>query len=77
MTKSRLVLVLHMIGLEGGASFLDQSQSAVKQNQCNPGLLWYSIENCSNMIIYTDVLNCTDELSTTEERRLNQFGSAG
>ena len=39
MTKSRLVLVLYLIGWEGGASFLDKSQNAVKQNQCNPGLL--------------------------------------
>ena len=30
---------LHLIGWEGGASFLDQSNSTVKQNQFNPGLL--------------------------------------
>ena len=30
---------LHLIGLESGASFLDQSQSKVKQNQSNPGVL--------------------------------------
>ena len=29
---------LHLIGWEGGASFLDQSNSTVKQNQFNPGL---------------------------------------
>lgn len=32
MTKSRLVLVLHLIG----TSFLDQSQSVFKQTHCNP-----------------------------------------
>ena len=35
---------------EGGASFLDQSQSVVKQNQCNPGYFRHSIENCSRDI---------------------------
>ena len=39
VTKWQLVLVLYLIGLESGASFLDQSQSIVKKNQCNPGLL--------------------------------------
>ena len=47
VTKSRLVLVLNLIGSKGGASFLDKSQSVIKQNQCNPGLLsGHSIENC-------------------------------
>ena len=39
VTKSWLMLVLHLIGWGSGASFEDQSQSKVKQNQCNPGLL--------------------------------------
>ena len=30
---------LHLIGWEGGANFLDQSQSEEKQNQSSPGLL--------------------------------------
>ena len=30
---------LHLIGWEGGSNFLDQSNSTVKQNQFNPGLL--------------------------------------
>ena len=33
VTKSWLVLVLHLIVWESGASFLDQSQSVVKLNQ--------------------------------------------
>ena len=33
VTKLRLVLVLHLIGWDDGASDLDQSQSEVKQNQ--------------------------------------------
>ena len=39
VTKSWLMLVLHLIGWGSGASFVDQSQNKVKQNQCNPGLL--------------------------------------
>ena len=35
------------IGLEGGTSFLDHSQSTVKQNQCNPDYFRHSIENYS------------------------------
>ena len=31
VTKSQLVLVLYLIGWEGGTSFLDQSQNKVKQ----------------------------------------------
>ena len=38
-TKSWLDLVLHVIALKSGVSFLDQSQSEVMQNQCNPELL--------------------------------------
>ena len=33
------VLVLHLIGWVGGESFLDQSQSEIKQIQSNPGSL--------------------------------------
>ena len=39
VTKSWLVLVLHLIGWERGVSFLDQPKSKVTQNQCNPRLL--------------------------------------
>ena len=39
VTKSWLMLVLHLSGWGSGASFVDQSQKKVKQNQCNPGLL--------------------------------------
>ena len=35
VTKSRFVQVLNLIGLEGGANFLDQSHDEVKQNQSN------------------------------------------
>ena len=37
--KSWLVLVWHMIGWESGTSFWEQSQSAVKLKQSNPGFL--------------------------------------
>ena len=37
--KLWLVLVLHLIGWESGASFFDRSQGEVKQNQSNPWLL--------------------------------------
>ena len=39
MAMPRLFLVLYLIGWEDGASFLDQSESQVNQNQNNPGLL--------------------------------------
>ena len=38
MTKSRLVLVLNLIGWENGASFLGKLESEVKQNRSNPGV---------------------------------------
>ena len=38
-TESWLVLVLHLIGWESDASYLDQLQSEVRQNQSNPVLL--------------------------------------
>ena len=38
-TKLWLVLVLYLIGWDGGTTFLDQSQSEVKQNQCYVRLL--------------------------------------
>ena len=37
--KVGLVFVLHLTGWNGGASFLDQSKSKVKQHWCNSGLL--------------------------------------
>ena len=36
VSKSRLVLVVRLIGWEDGVSFLDQSQSEVTQNQNIP-----------------------------------------
>lgn len=39
VNKSWLVLVLHVIGWQSGASFLDQSQDEVKQKRSNSGLL--------------------------------------
>lgn len=39
VTTSRSILVLHLIGWEIGANFLDQSQTVVRQNQSNHGLL--------------------------------------
>ena len=39
-TKLWLALVLRLIGRESDASSLDQSQSEVKRNRCNPGLPW-------------------------------------
>ena len=36
VAKSILISVLHVIGWEGGASFLDQSKSVLKQKQCSP-----------------------------------------
>lgn len=39
MTKLRLGLVLHLIGRDGGAGFLDQSQREVKLGQSSTELL--------------------------------------
>ena len=39
MTKSRLFLVMHLIGREDDVRFLDQSQSKVLKNQSDPGLI--------------------------------------
>ena len=39
VSKLRLFLILHLIGWDDGASFLDQSQSEVRQNQSTLGLL--------------------------------------
>ena len=38
-TSSCLVLVLHVIGCESDASFLDQLHNEAQQNQCDSGLL--------------------------------------
>ena len=38
VTKSRLVLVLNLIGSQSGASFLDQSYNEIEENQSNPRL---------------------------------------
>ena len=46
MTKSRLFLVLKLIGWKDGASVTDQSQSKEKENLNNHGLLsTFNIEN--------------------------------
>ena len=39
VTKSRLVLVLNLIGSQNGASILDQSYKEMEENQRNPRLL--------------------------------------
>ena len=38
-TESSLVLILNLIGRKGGASFLDQQQIAVKEDQCSSRLI--------------------------------------
>ena len=45
MKKLQLFLVLHLIGWEGGASFLDQSHGKIKENQSNPDYFRHPIEN--------------------------------
>ena len=46
VTKLGFVLVFHLVAWDGGVSFLDQSESEVKENKSNPRSLfiWYSIE---------------------------------
>ena len=48
MSKSWLRLVLNLIGWEGGASFLEQSQIKVKQTKAILSHFRRSIEKCSN-----------------------------
>ena len=45
------LFVLRLIGWDVGASFLDQSQSELKQTQQNQDHLWCFIENYSNMFM--------------------------
>ena len=59
MTKSRFVQVLNLIGLEGGANFLDQSHDEVKQNQSNHRL----ISTLNSKILYC-MLNATLKIKT-------------
>ena len=66
-TKSRLVLVLHLIGWQGGANFLDQLESKIKQNQCNSWLLsslnWKFKERLSILFLEVScLLTCDIEL---------------
>ena len=58
-----LVFILHLIGWESGASFLDQSQGEVKQNQSNPWLLsTFKWKLLSPWIVF----HCGDVNETTE-----------
>ena len=58
-TKSRLVLVLYLIGWEGDARFLNQSQSIVKQDQSNSGLLstlnWKPFYSLYSISVYSKI----------------------
>ena len=45
-----MVLVLHLIGRKGGASFIDQSQSVVKKKMQSRIYFRHLIENCSTSI---------------------------
>ena len=51
-SEARFVLVLHLIGRESGASFVNQSQGVVMQNQSKRAIAFDTIENrSSNEII--------------------------
>ena len=81
-TKSWLVLVFRPIGWESGTSFLDQSQSQMKQNQCNAGLIrhyWkelypavYIWEICSSVFFF--VLNKGKPTEASKEMTVKQYG---
>ena len=47
-----LVLVLHLIGWAGGANFLNQSQSVVKQNQIDSGFNIFDSQLKTALLIY-------------------------
>ena len=61
VTKSRLVLVLNLIGSQSGASFLDQSYNEIEENQSNPRL--YSTLNWQLLLAtYQCNLDCPQTL---------------
>ena len=68
MTKLRLLLVMILIGWEGGVNSLNQSKSEVKRNQSNRGLLstLNKVKNSlmSSMMILT-ILSFSTETTTS------------
>ena len=84
VSKSRLVLVSHLIGLGNGARFLDQSQSEIKQSQSNTELLltrkwkWlYQVQNFSFLV--SVIVGATEQPVNTADEVMSclDSGSAG
>ena len=73
VTKLRLLLVMILIGLEGGVNSINQSKSEVKRNQSNRGLLstLNKVENSSmsSMMILTILSFSISTTSTTSTLR--------
>ena len=59
VTKLELILVLDLIGCDGGATLLDQSQSELSKNEAIPDSFRYSIGK----------LNCSDDKQFVEVAR--------
>ena len=57
VSKSRLVLVVRLIGWEDGVSFLDQSQSEVTQNQNIPEFFYSTLTLKSSFLYVTRATN--------------------
>ena len=71
--QARLVFVFHLIGWDCGASFLDQSQSEVKQNQSNPESRSIPIENCSYLLFESTKARFSFKDETKRKQKQN-FG---
>ena len=69
MTKSRVGLVLHLIGWVVGASFSNQSHSSGKQNQNNHESLWRCHLTLFKFVfVVLRLENFTRKLTRTTER---------
>ena len=64
MTKSRLALMLNLIG----ASLLNQSQSAVKQHSEMAEYFRHSTGNCSGQVVYLPLLVIAQHLEDIASR---------
>lgn len=81
-TKSWLVLVFRPISWESGTSFLHQSQSQMKQNQCNAGLLSTLLKRTLSSGIYRgNLLTCFffvpnkgKPIEASKEMTVKQYG---
>ena len=79
VTKLGLVLVLHLIGWDSGASFSGPITEQVKQNQCNPGLhstlSWKLLYHGKCPLLFSKASDQKDKLSGREHEDRNTNNS--